>query len=72
VWSATKVDIRNERSQAAVANWARSGGRTPARHANMDGHIRDTVVFSILDSEWPPSGFTCSNALRSGGLVRAG
>lgn len=44
----------NERSRAAIARLgARQDGvlRNHRRHA--DGSPRDTVVFSILDSEWP-------------------
>ncbi len=44
----------NFRSRAAIARLgARQDGvlRSSARHA--DGSLRDTVVFSILDTEWP-------------------
>jgi N-acetyltransferase len=48
------VDIRNERSQAAVA---RIGGvREGVLRKHMirrDGSWRDTVVFSMTDDEWP-------------------
>jgi RimJ/RimL family protein N-acetyltransferase len=49
-----KVDVRNARSQAAVAKLGavREGGLRRDRRT-WTGHIRDTVVFSILDSEWP-------------------
>jgi RimJ/RimL family protein N-acetyltransferase len=49
-----KVDIRNERSQAAVAKLgAVKEGVLRRDMRTWTGHIRDTVVFSILDSEWP-------------------
>ena len=49
-----KVDLRNERSQAAVAKLgAVKEGVLRRDTRTWTGHIRDTVVFSILDSEWP-------------------
>jgi RimJ/RimL family protein N-acetyltransferase len=49
-----KVDLRNERSQAAVAKLgAVKEGVLRRDTRTWSGHIRDTVVFSILDSEWP-------------------
>jgi N-acetyltransferase len=49
-----KVDIRNARSQAAVAKLgAVKEGVLRRDTRTWTGHIRDTVVFSILDSEWP-------------------
>ena len=49
-----KVDTRNARSQAAVAKLGavREGVLRRAR-LTWTGYIRDTVVFSILDHEWP-------------------
>ena len=48
------VDARNERSQAAVAKLgAVREGILRRDTRTWTGHIRDTVVFSILDSEWP-------------------
>jgi RimJ/RimL family protein N-acetyltransferase len=48
------VDIRNERSQAAVVKLgAVKEGVLRRDTRTWTGHIRDTVVFSILDSEWP-------------------
>lgn len=49
-----KIDRRNERSQAAVAKLgAVREGVLRRDMRTWTGHIRDTVVFSILDSEWP-------------------
>ena len=48
------VDVRNERSQAAIAKLgAVKEGILRRDTRTWTGHIRDTVVFSILDSEWP-------------------
>jgi RimJ/RimL family protein N-acetyltransferase len=48
------VDMRNERSQAAVAKLgATKEGVLRRDTRTWTGHIRDTVVFSILDGEWP-------------------
>jgi N-acetyltransferase len=48
------VDVRNERSQAAVTKLgAIKEGVLRRDTRTWSGHIRDTVVFSILDNEWP-------------------
>ena len=49
-----KVDLRNGRSQAAVAKLgAVKEGVLRRDTRTWTGHVRDTVVFSILDREWP-------------------
>jgi RimJ/RimL family protein N-acetyltransferase len=49
-----KVDTRNLRSQAAVAKLgAVREGVLRRDRLTWTGYIRDTVVFSILDREWP-------------------
>lgn len=50
-----RVDQRNARSQAAMAKLGavREGVRR-ADTITWTGHVRDTVVFSILSEEWPP------------------
>jgi RimJ/RimL family protein N-acetyltransferase len=49
-----KVDTRNRRSQAAVAKLgAVREGVLRRDRLTWTGYIRDTVVFSILDHEWP-------------------
>jgi N-acetyltransferase len=49
-----KVDTRNQRSQAAVAKLgAVREGVLRRDRLTWTGYIRDTVVFSILDHEWP-------------------
>lgn len=50
-----KTDLRNARSQAAIAKLG--GVREGVLRRNMriaDGRLRDTVYFSILAEEWPP------------------
>ena len=49
-----KVDSRNARSQAAMAKLgAIREGVIRADRITWTGHVRDTVLFSILASEWP-------------------
>ncbi len=49
-----RVDARNLRSQAAVAKLgAVKEGILRRDRLTWTGYIRDTVVFSILDNEWP-------------------
>lgn len=49
-----KTDARNARSRAAIANLgAKEEGVHRAHMVVRDGHIRDTVYFSIIRSEWP-------------------
>ena len=49
-----KVDTRNQRSQAAMAKLgAVREGILRRDRLTWTGYIRDTVVFSILDHEWP-------------------
>jgi RimJ/RimL family protein N-acetyltransferase len=48
-----RVDIRNARSQAAMAKLgAVREGVLRADRVTWTGHVRDTVLFSILASEW--------------------
>ncbi|WNR45732.1 GNAT family N-acetyltransferase [Paenibacillus roseipurpureus] len=49
-----KTDLRNERSQTAIARLGAQREGILRQHRVMhDGYIRDTVMFSILDKEWP-------------------
>lgn len=49
-----KTDARNARSRAAIAKLgAKQEGIFRAHMVVRDGHIRDTVYFSIIRSEWP-------------------
>lgn len=52
-----RVDARNGRSQAAMAKLgAVREGVLRADRITWTGHVRDTVLFSILADEWPRSG----------------
>ncbi len=52
-----KVDSRNARSQAAMTKLgATREGVIRADRITWTGHVRDTVLFSILASEWQRSG----------------
>lgn len=49
-----RVDARNARSQAAMAKLgAVREGVMRADRITWTGHVRDTVLFSILRDEWP-------------------
>ena len=49
-----RVDARNGRSQAAMAKLgATREGVLRADRITWTGHVRDTVLFSILKDEWP-------------------
>ena len=49
-----RTDRRNERSRVAVERLgARFDGMVRAAQIAYDGTIRDSAVYSILDSEWP-------------------
>jgi RimJ/RimL family protein N-acetyltransferase len=51
-----RVDSRNARSQAAMAKLgAVREGVLRADRITWTGHVRDTVLFSILSDEWPSS-----------------
>jgi RimJ/RimL family protein N-acetyltransferase len=49
-----KTDARNARSRAAILKLGAVQEGILARHMVMaDGHIRDSVIFSIVDTGWP-------------------
>ncbi len=51
---ALKTDLRNERSQRAIERLGAVREGVLRRHLRMpDGHLRDTVYYSILSDEWP-------------------
>jgi RimJ/RimL family protein N-acetyltransferase len=50
---ALKTDGRNVRSQDAITRLGAVREGTLRKHMNVRGYQRDTVYFSILDSEWP-------------------
>lgn len=49
-----RTDSRNLRSQAAIAKLGAVREGVLRRHRiTWTGHLRDTVVFSIIDTDWP-------------------
>ena len=49
-----KTDGRNEQSQRAIERLGAVREGVLRKHMVMwDGHVRDTVYYSILDNEWP-------------------
>ena len=51
---ALKTDIRNERSQAAIARLgAVREGVLRHQYVRRDGTLRDTVMYSVIPEEWP-------------------
>lgn len=49
-----QTDLRNERSQVAIARLGATREGVLRRHMRRaDGTFRDTVVFSVLRDEWP-------------------
>jgi RimJ/RimL family protein N-acetyltransferase len=51
-----RVDARNQRSQTAMAKLgATREGVLRADRVTWTGHVRDTVLFSILRDEWRPA-----------------
>ena len=51
-----RIDVRNVRSQAAVAKLGAVREGVMRHHMlTWTGHVRDTALFSILRDEWPPA-----------------
>ena len=49
-----KTDSRNARSRGAIARIGATEEGTLRRHVICaDGHLRDTIYFSIVADEWP-------------------
>jgi RimJ/RimL family protein N-acetyltransferase len=49
-----KTDVRNERSQRAIERLGAVREGMLRRHWIMlDGHVRDSVLYSITDEDWP-------------------
>jgi N-acetyltransferase len=49
-----KTDARNARSRAAILKLGATQEGIFRRHMIMaDGHVRDSVYFSIVDTDWP-------------------
>jgi RimJ/RimL family protein N-acetyltransferase len=58
VWGCVRVqfkaDLRNERSQRAIERLGAVKEGVLRKHMTLpDGYVRDSVVYSILDDEWP-------------------
>lgn len=64
-----RVDSRNQRSKAAVSKLgAVREGVLRKDMPTWTGYIRDTVHFSILDSEWPEVRQKLERRLGGGGV----
>jgi RimJ/RimL family protein N-acetyltransferase len=51
---ALKTDLRNERSQRAIERLGAVREGVLRRHFRLpNGHVRDTVYYSIVSDEWP-------------------
>jgi RimJ/RimL family protein N-acetyltransferase len=62
-----KTDARNVRSQRAIERIGAVMEGALRRHMVMwDGHIRDTIYYSILDTEWPKAKQRLQQMLASG------
>ena len=49
-----KTDLRNERSQRAIERIGAVKEGILRKHIIMpDGHVRDSVYYSVIDTEWP-------------------
>jgi N-acetyltransferase len=49
-----KTDLRNARSRAAILKLGAKQEGVFRKHMIMaDGHVRDSVYFSIIDDDWP-------------------
>lgn len=49
-----KTDVRNARSRAAILKLGTTQEGIFRKHMVMaDGHVRDSVYFSIVDTDWP-------------------
>jgi RimJ/RimL family protein N-acetyltransferase len=63
-----KTDALNERSRAAILRiGAREEGTLRQHMLTWSGRLRDTVYFSIIDSEWPGVKASLEAKLKRGG-----
>lgn len=66
-----RTDILNTRSQAAIEALGAHRDGVIRHHAlRRDGSVRDTVMYSILRSEWPAMRDRLEQRLRDGGYKR--
>jgi RimJ/RimL family protein N-acetyltransferase len=64
-----RTDILNLASQRAIEKLgANKDGVIRHSRARRDGTVRDTVMYSILASEWPPIRERLENRLKNGGF----
>jgi N-acetyltransferase len=62
-----RTHIENTRSRAAIERLGAKQDGILRQHMRMpDGHLRDTVVYSILDREWPVVRANLENRLARG------
>lgn len=67
-----KTDVRNTRSQQAIARLGATYEGTLRRYQRRaDGTVRDTVVFSILSEDWPAVRQRLSERLTTASDTRA-
>ena len=60
-----KTDLRNERSQRAIERIGAVREGVLRNHMILpDGHVRHSVYFSVLDSEWPAVKLKLEHMLR--------
>ncbi|MCU7709359.1 GNAT family N-acetyltransferase [Priestia sp. JV24] len=49
-----KTDVRNNRSRAAIKRLGATQEGISRKHMVLpDGYVRDSVIFSVIDDEWP-------------------
>ncbi|MET1194048.1 GNAT family N-acetyltransferase, partial [Bacillus licheniformis] len=49
-----KTDVRNKRSRVAIKRLGATQEGISRKHMVLpDGYVRDSVIFSIIDDEWP-------------------
>ncbi|MGG0463716.1 GNAT family N-acetyltransferase [Priestia aryabhattai] len=49
-----KTDVRNNRSRAAIKRLGATQEGITRKHMVLpDGYVRDSVIFSVIDDEWP-------------------
>lgn len=61
-----KTDVRNQRSQQAIARLGARYEGTLRRHfRRSDGTVRDSVLFSITSEDWPRVRASLDSRLRS-------
>ena len=67
-----RTDLRNAQSQAAIERiGAKKEGVLRNERIMADGYVRDTVVYSIIASEWPDVRPMLEGKLKAAGLTPA-